>query len=253
MMCGPFARAGNLPTNIRHIFSSRLTPAKSPGNPCYESAKRRRPLRLLRGARSSGAMQSPESRTLLVANRGEIAIRVMEAAAALGMRTLAIFSEDDANSLHVARADEARRLTGTGPAAYLDAEQIVALAKDAGCNAIHPGYGFLSENAAFARRCGEAGIIFAGPSPELLELFGDKVQARKLAQRCGVPVLPGTPGPTSLNDARVFFSADAKPVVIKAVAGGGGRGMRVVRSLKELDGAYTRCQSEARAAFGNAP
>jgi acetyl/propionyl-CoA carboxylase alpha subunit len=164
-------------------------------------------------------MQSLESRTLLVANRGEIAIRVIEAAAALGMRTVAVYSEDDANSLHVARADEARRLIGTGAAAYLDREQLVAIAKDAGCHAIHPGYGFLSENAAFARRCGEAGIIFAGPSPELLELFGGKVEARKLAQRCGVPVLPGTPGPASLNDAKAFFrSADAKPVVIKAVA-----------------------------------
>ncbi|HEY2485946.1 MAG TPA: biotin carboxylase N-terminal domain-containing protein, partial [Candidatus Binataceae bacterium] len=171
-------------------------------------------------------MQSLESRTLLVANRGEIAIRVMEAAAALGMRTIAIFSEDDANSLHVVRADEARRLTGTGAAAYLDGDQIVAVAKDAGCQAIHPGYGFLSENAAFARRCGEAGIIFTGPSPELLELFGDKVEARKLAQRCGVPVLPGTAGPTSLDDAKAFFhSASANPVVIKAVAGGGGRGI----------------------------
>src|SRR5262245_2761086 len=177
----------------------------------------------------------------------------MEAAAALGMRTLAIFSEDDANSLHVVRADEARRIPGTGATAYLDAEQIVTLAKDTGCHAIHPGYGFLSENAAFARRCGEAGVIFTGPSPELLELFGDKVEARKLAQRCGVPVLPGTPGPASLNEAQAFFQSTAgRPVVIKAVAGGGGRGMRVVRSLDELDAAYTRCQSEARAAFGNA-
>ena len=152
-------------------------------------------------------MQSLESRTLLVANRGEIAIRVVEAAAALGMRTIAIFSEDDANSLHVARADEARRLSGTGVAAYLDAEQIVALAKEEGCHAIHPGYGFMSENAAFARRCGEAGIVFIGPRPELLDLFGDKVEARKLAQRCGVPVLPGIPGPATLNDARAFFQS----------------------------------------------
>jgi acetyl/propionyl-CoA carboxylase alpha subunit/acetyl-CoA carboxylase carboxyltransferase component len=197
-------------------------------------------------------MQSLEFRTLLVANRGEIAIRVMEAAAALGMRTIAVFSEDDANSLHVVRADEGRRLTGTGAAAYLDGEQIVAVANDAGCQAIHPGYGFLSENAAFARRCGEAGIVFTGPSPELLELFGDKVEARKLAQRCGVPVLPGTAGPTSLDDAKAFFhSASANPVVIKAVAGGGGRGMRVVRRLDEIEAAYARCQSEARAAFGS--
>src|SRR5215475_12849413 len=175
-------------------------------------------IRPFRAPLSNGDMQSFESRTLMVANRGEIAIRVMEAAAALGMRTVAIFSEDDANSLHVIRADEARRLTGTGAAAYLDAEQMVAVAKDAGCHAIHPGYGFLSENAAFARRCGAAGIIFTGPSPELLKLFGDKVEARKLAQRCGVPVLSGTPGPTTLDDARAFFqSAGAQPVVIKAV------------------------------------
>src|ERR1700728_4851887 len=138
-------------------------------------------------------------KTLLIANRGEIAIRVMEAAAALTLRTLAIFSEDDANSLHVVRADDARRLTGSGAAAYLDAEQIVRVAKEAACDAIHPGYGFLSENASFARRCIDAGIVFAGPRPELLELFGDKVQARELGRRCGCPVLAGSSGARSLS------------------------------------------------------
>src|SRR5215469_16333865 len=114
-------------------------------------------------------MQGFESRSLLIANRGEIAIRIAEAAAGLGIRTVAIFSEDDAASLHAIRADESRPLKGTGAAPYLDADQIVMLACEAGCDAIHPGYGFLSENAAFARRCIEAGLVFIGPAPELLE------------------------------------------------------------------------------------
>ena len=122
---------------------------------------------------------------LLVANRGEIAIRVMRAAAELGIRTTAIFSEDDDRSLHTRRADTARPLRGAGARAYLDAEQILALAIQEGCDAIHPGYGFLSENAGFARRCAEAGITFVGPLPETLELCGDKGRARALAERCG--------------------------------------------------------------------
>lgn len=190
---------------------------------------------------------------LLIANRGEIAIRITEAAAELGMATVAIFSEDDAKSLHVVRADEALPLRGVGAAAYLDGEQIIALAQQADCEAIHPGYGFLSENAGFARRCAEAGLIFVGPRPELLELFGDKVRARHVASQCDVPVLVGSVGPTSLAETKAFFQAgptDAA-VVIKAVAGGGGRGMRVVRRFEEVEEAYSRCQSEARAAFGN--
>ena len=190
---------------------------------------------------------------LLIANRGEIAIRVTEAAAELGLTTVAIFSEDDAKSLHVIRADEAHQLHGTGAAAYLDAEQIVTIAQQTGCDAIHPGYGFLSENAYFARRCAAAGIIFVGPRPELLELFGDKVRARQLAAQCRVPVLAGAEGPSSLAEAKTFFQSSpaGAAMVIKAVAGGGGRGMRVVRHLDEIEEAYTRCQSEARAAFGN--
>src|SRR5262249_22582069 len=129
---------------------------------------------------------------LLIANRGEIAIRIMRAAAELGVKTVAVFSEDDALSLHIRKADESRSLRGSGVAAYLDGEQIIAIAKEAGCDAIHPGYGFLSENAGFARHCAEEGLTLVGPRTEVLELFGDKVQARALAVRCGAPVLPGT-------------------------------------------------------------
>ena len=190
---------------------------------------------------------------LLIANRGEIAIRVMRAAAELGIRTVAVYSEDDARSLHIRRADETRPLNGAGAKAYLDIEQIVAIAKAAGCDAIHPGYGFLSENAGLARRASEAGIRFVGPPSEALELFGDKVRARQLAERAGVPVLAGSAGPTSLAEAREFLQSlgEGGAIMIKAIAGGGGRGMRAVTRLDELDEAYRRCQSEARAGFGN--
>jgi acetyl/propionyl-CoA carboxylase alpha subunit/acetyl-CoA carboxylase carboxyltransferase component len=190
---------------------------------------------------------------LLIANRGEIAIRIIRAAAEMGIRTVAIFPDDDSSSLHTRKADQARRLDGVGAAAYLDGEQIVALAKEAGCDAIHPGYGFLSENAGFARRCASEGITFVGPRAEMLALFGDKVQARALAERCGVPILRGTSGRTSLDEARQFFSSlgEGASMMIKAVAGGGGRGMRAVSRAEEIDEAYKRCQSEARASFGN--
>ncbi len=192
-------------------------------------------------------------KSVLIANRGEIAIRIIRAAAELGMRTVAIFSEDDAASLHTVKADEARQLRGVGAAAYLDAEQIVAAARQAGCELIHPGYGFLSENAAFARRCAQAQIAFAGPRPEILDLFGDKIQARALAHRCGVPILAATAGAASLEQAAEFFLAQGAgaSVIVKAVAGGGGRGMRVVHQMEDLAAAYQRCQSEARSAFGN--
>jgi acetyl/propionyl-CoA carboxylase alpha subunit/acetyl-CoA carboxylase carboxyltransferase component len=189
---------------------------------------------------------------LLVANRGEIAIRVMHAAADLGIHTVAVFSEDDADSLHTRKADEARQLTGTGVPAYLDIEQMIAVAKDAGCDGIHPGYGFLSENAIFARRCAEEGITFVGPRPETLELFGDKLWARAAAEEHGVPVLPGTSEVTSLDAAQAFFaSLGGAPMIIKAIAGGGGRGVRIVREAGEIEEAYRRSQSEATAAFGN--
>ena len=128
---------------------------------------------------------------LLIANRGEIAVRIARSAADAGIRSHAIFSEDDAQSDHAKKADEAHRLTGTGPAAYLDAEQIVRVALDAGCDAVHPGYGFLSENADFAQRCRDAGLRFVGPTPAVLLAFGDKGKARALALECDVPVLHG--------------------------------------------------------------
>ena len=191
-------------------------------------------------------------KTLLVANRGEIAVRIMHAAAELGVRTVAVFSEDDANSLHTRRADTAHPLRGVGAAAYLDVAQIVAVAQQRGCDAIHPGYGFLSENAELARRAAAAGVTFVGPRAETLEIFGDKTRARTLAERCAVPVLQGTTGAVTLAQAKDFLASlgAGGAVMIKAVAGGGGRGMRVARRNAEIDDAYARCQSEARAAFG---
>jgi acetyl/propionyl-CoA carboxylase alpha subunit len=190
---------------------------------------------------------------LLIANRGEIAIRIARSAAESGMRSHAVFSEDDELSDHVQKADEAHRLTGRGPAAYLDATQIIRAAREANCDAIHPGYGFLSENADFARRCSGAGLHFVGPTPEVLEAFGDKGKARSLAAKCDVPVLPGTDGATSIEEARRFLqSLDAKgAIMIKAIAGGGGRGMRQVHDVAELEAAFERCRSEAMQAFGN--
>ena len=190
---------------------------------------------------------------LLIANRGEIAIRVARAASDLGIPTVAVYSEDDAQSLHVTVAGEAHALKASGPAAYLDHKRIIALAQEAGADAIHPGYGFLSENAEFARACAGAGITFVGPSPEVLATFGDKAKARALAERFGVPVMPGTSGTTSLEEAKAFFAKRGKDgaIVVKAIAGGGGRGMRVVASPDALDEAYARCRSEARASFGN--
>ena len=190
---------------------------------------------------------------LLIANRGEIAVRIARTAAEMGISTVAVFSQDDAASLHTRKTDEAHGLTGSGPAAYLDIAQMVETARAYGCDAVHPGYGFLSENAAFARACAEAGITFVGPTSETLELFGDKGRARALAQQCKVPVLPGTDGATTLDEARAFLKSLGKggAVMVKAVAGGGGRGMRPASSLKELEQAFERCASEAKAAFGD--
>jgi len=193
-------------------------------------------------------------RKLLIANRGEIAIRIARAAGEIGLATVAIHPLDDALSLHVRAADESYEIPGRGVRAYLDIEAVIAAAKATGCDALHPGYGFLSENALLARRCAEQGIIFVGPSPEALDLFGDKVEAKTLARRCGVPVIEGTNGPTTLDEAKAFLAslgADGA-VMIKAAAGGGGRGMRIVEDASKLEEAYARCQSEAKAAFGSA-
>ena len=196
---------------------------------------------------------------LLIANRGEIAIRVARAAADLGITTVAVHPADDAASLHVRITDEAHQLTGRGAAAYLDIDQIVAVAVDHRCDALHPGYGFLAENAALARACADAGLVFVGPRPELLDLFGDKTRARALAVEQGVPALPGTSSAVAtLAEAESLLDSLATrrdnrggAVIVKAVAGGGGRGMRVVTDRGDLAEAFERCQSEALSAFGN--
>ena len=188
---------------------------------------------------------------LLIANRGEIAIRIAQAAAELGVATVGIHSEDDATSLHIRRVDEARALKGKGAAAYLDIKGVIDAAKAAGCDSVHPGYGFLSENAVFARACAEAGLIFVGPTPEQLDLFGDKARARSHAEKCKVPVLPGT-GVVDVAGAAAFFRKHARSgIALKAIAGGGGRGMRLVDGEAELAEAFARASAEAKSAFGN--
>jgi acetyl/propionyl-CoA carboxylase alpha subunit/acetyl-CoA carboxylase carboxyltransferase component len=189
---------------------------------------------------------------LLIANRGEIAIRIAEAAAELGVATVGIHSEDDANSLHLKRVDTVQALKGRGAAAYLDIAGVIAAAKAAKCDAIHPGYGFLSENAAFVEACAEAKISFVGPTPEQLRLFGDKAKARAHAQKCKVPVLPGTDGPVDVAGAKAFFKKHARSgIVLKAIAGGGGRGMRLIKDEGEIADAFARASAEAKSAFGN--
>ncbi|WP_433502568.1 carboxyl transferase domain-containing protein [Pseudonocardia halophobica] len=183
--------------------------------------------------------------TLLVANRGEIAVRLVRAARELGLRTIAVYAPEDAAAPHVTLADEAHEIPG-----YLDQEAIVGVARDAGATLVHPGYGFLSENASFARLCADHGLTFVGPRPELLDLFGDKVRARATAREAGVPVLPGTDGATSLDEAAAFL-AEHGAVMLKALAGGGGRGMREVTRPDELAEAFARCRSEAEQAFGS--
>jgi pyruvate carboxylase len=198
---------------------------------------------------------APRQKKLLVANRSEIAIRVMRAATELGLRTVAIYAEEDRFSMHRFKADEAYRVgEGKGPVgAYLDIEGIIAVAKEHGVDLIHPGYGFLSENAHFARACREAGIEFVGPKAELLDLMGDKVAARALTQKLKVPTLPGTEDPVSDRAEALKIAAHIGfPLIIKAAFGGGGRGMRVVHHARDLDSLLDEAQGEAERAFGNA-
>jgi pyruvate carboxylase len=190
---------------------------------------------------------------VMAANRGEIAIRVFRACTELGKETIAIYSEEDSLALHRYKADEAYLLSsGKGPVdAYLDIEAIIALAVEKEVDAIHPGYGFLAENPTFARRCAEEGITFIGPSPEHLELFGDKLRARELAQSAGVPVVPGTPRPVPDASHALAFAREAGyPLIVKATAGGGGRGMRVAENESELEEALAIASREAGASFG---
>jgi acetyl/propionyl-CoA carboxylase alpha subunit/acetyl-CoA carboxylase carboxyltransferase component len=192
-------------------------------------------------------------RKLLIANRGEIAIRIMRTAANLGIPTVAVYPKDDGDSLHVYRADEAIELPGAGAAAYLNVEGLLDAAMRGGCDAVHPGYGFLSENAHFAAECARAGIRFVGPEPATLALFGDKGAARQLAIDSKIPVLKGTTRATSLAEAKAFLAhlGGGDKMIIKAIAGGGGRGVRVVASEAELAEAFERCAREAEAAFGS--
>ena len=189
---------------------------------------------------------------VLIANRGEIALRIARTLAEQGMESVAIHPDDDAGALHVARADQALRIPGRGARAYLDIDAVVQAGVQAGCDLVHPGYGFLSENRGFAVAVEAARMVFVGPTPDSLELYGDKLRARALAQAHGVPVLQGT-GALDAGEAADFMADLPKgaTVVLKAVAGGGGRGMRVVTDPADLDQAHARCRSEAQAAFGN--
>ncbi|TAN12678.1 MAG: carbamoyl-phosphate synthase large subunit [Burkholderiaceae bacterium] len=188
---------------------------------------------------------------VLIANRGEVALRIVRALQELAIASVAVYANDDARAPHVRAADESLALGATGPAAYLNGEHLIALARGHQCDAIHPGYGFLSENAGFARACAAAGVCFIGPTPEQLELFGDKAQARALAARCSVPLMPGSMGAVTLDEAQAFLAAqNGAGVMLKAISGGGGRGIRAVRSASELAAAYASCEREARAAVG---
>lgn len=184
--------------------------------------------------------------TLLIANRGEIAVRIIRAATELGMHTVAIYADDDADSPHVHVADEA-----IGVPDYLDHAAILAAAKTSGAKLIHPGYGFLSEKAEFARACAGAGCTFVGPDADVLELVGNKSSARAAAVAAGLPVLAATEGPSSVDDVRAFFAEHDGDIMLKALAGGGGRGMRRVDRADQIDAAYRQCAAEAQLGFGN--
>ncbi|OCT81661.1 pyruvate carboxylase, mitochondrial [Xenopus laevis] len=191
---------------------------------------------------------------VLVANRGEIATRVFRACTELGIRTVAVYSEQDTGQIHRQKADEAYLIgKGLPPVqAYLNIPDIIKVAKENEVDAVHPGYGFLSERSDFAQACTDAGVRFIGPSPEVVRKMGDKVEARAIAIRAGVPVVPGTDSPIScLTEAKEFSNIYGFPIIFKAAYGGGGRGMRVVRSYEELEENYTRAYSEALSAFGN--
>ncbi|ORZ17242.1 pyruvate carboxylase [Absidia repens] len=195
-------------------------------------------------------------RKLMVVNRGEIAIRVFRTAHELSMRTVAIFSHEDRLSMHRYKADESYQIGQLGQftpvAAYLAHDEIVKIAKERGVSMIHPGYGFLSENAEFARKVEAAGITFIGPAPEVIDSLGDKTKARQIAMDCKVPVVPGTPGPVAeYSECKKFIDEYGFPIIIKAAMGGGGRGMRVVRDEASLEDAFHRAKSEALSAFGD--
>ncbi len=191
---------------------------------------------------------------ILIANRGEVALRVMRAARELGVKTVAVYSTEDKDTYPVQYADEAVCI-GPAPSgqSYLNVANIITAAKNTGAQAIHPGYGFLAENADFARACVEEGLVFIGPSAECIERMGDKASARETMMACGVPTVPGSDGICeSVEDARQFAEQVGYPVLIKATAGGGGKGMREVHAPEDLESQYKAACTEAGAAFGNA-
>jgi acetyl-CoA carboxylase, biotin carboxylase subunit len=192
-------------------------------------------------------------RRVLVANRGEIAVRIMRACRELGIESVAVYSEPDRSALHVRQADRAYPI---GPAAaaesYLRIDKLIAVAKESGADAVHPGYGFLSERAPFAKACLDAGLVFIGPSPEAISAMGDKVEARRLMRKAGVPVVPGSDDALD-SDAEVerLASEIGFPVMLKAAGGGGGKGMRLVSAAAELKSGLRAARSEAKSAFGD--
>ncbi|MBN8974641.1 MAG: ATP-grasp domain-containing protein, partial [Rhizobiales bacterium] len=201
----------------------------------------------------AGSAHYRRFRTLLIANRGEIACRVIRTAKAMGLRTVAVYSEADADAVHVAMADDAVLL---GPArardSYLNIERVLAAAKQTGAEAIHPGYGFLSENAEFAQACADANLVFVGPTAAMMTAMGSKSGSKLLMEKAGVPLVPGYHGEAQ-DDATLAAAAEKAgyPVLVKASAGGGGRGMRVVREASEMKAALESARREAKAAFGD--
>ena len=202
------------------------------------------------GSRAHG---EAELRKVLIANRGEIAIRVARACRDAGLASVAIYADQDMDGLHVKAADEAYALDGTTPAqTYLDIAKILSLAARSGADGVHPGYGFLAENAAFARAVIDAGLTWIGPPPAAIDALGDKVKAREIARRVGAPLAPGTDGPVSgAQEVREFASRYGLPVAIKAAFGGGGRGLKVARTMDEVEEQFESAVREATVAFGN--
>ena len=203
---------------------------------------------------SQSGNRTPLFKKILIANRGEIALRIIRAARELGIKTVAVYSEADHDSLHVKFADEAVCIgPPSSKQSYLNIPRLIAAAEVTDADAIHPGYGFLAENANFADICASSGITFIGPRPDAITSMGDKALAKETMKKAGVPVVPGSEGTLSdIADAKKIAQEIGLPVIIKATAGGGGRGMRIVRSLEELENAYLTASHEAETAFGNA-
>ncbi|MEC9048210.1 MAG: biotin carboxylase N-terminal domain-containing protein, partial [Planctomycetota bacterium] len=194
----------------------------------------------------------PLFRRILVANRGEIALRVIRTAQEMGIETVAVFSDADRMALHVRKASFAARLGGSTPAeSYLDADKVLAVAKEFECDALHPGYGFLSENAAFSRACAAAGIEFLGPSGDAIASMGDKVAARNIALQAGVPLVPGLQDDVDEDHLVAAAKEVGYPVMLKAAAGGGGKGIRIVEDESGLLEAFRMARAEAKGAFGD--